>query len=216
MRAVFSAILLGVVSACAPQIPESGAGFDNSPDAQRARELELAAGSANVGRLVPGGVISGEVPDQPAVTPAVAPVAQPLPGAATSPASSASAVSGGGADIAALTAAALAAAPPGNGAAPDANAGAVPPRPAGTSSPNIVAYALETSNPRGNRIYSRTGVNLEARSVRNCAAYPSSDQAQIAFLTKGGPENDRLALDPDGDGYACGWDPAPFRKAVQN
>ena len=42
----------------------------------------------------------------------------------------------------------------------------------------------------------------------------SPDQAQIDFLSKGGPERDRLSLDPDGDGYACGWDPRPFRKAV--
>jgi hypothetical protein len=40
--------------------------------------------------------------------------------------------------------------------------------------------------------------------------------AQIAFLERGGPKRDTLGLDPDGDGFACYWDPAPFRKAVNN
>ena len=29
-------------------------------------------------------------------------------------------------------------------------------------------------------------------------------------------ERDRMGLDPDGDGFACAWDPAPFRLARQN
>lgn len=92
---------------------------------------------------------------------------------------------------------------------------AVPQR-AGTAQPNIVSYALNTNNPRGTKLYSRAGFNLEAKSKRNCAAYASADQAQIEFLSQGGPERDRKSLDPDGDGYACNWDPAPFRRAVQN
>jgi hypothetical protein len=82
----------------------------------------------------------------------------------------------------------------------------------GSTGPNIVAYALNTSNQPGNRIYSRAGINLVARAERNCRSYASPDQAQIAFLAAGGPEKDRKGLDPDGDGFACGWDPTPFRK----
>ncbi|GAB5437766.1 hypothetical protein [Falsiruegeria mediterranea] len=82
--------------------------------------------------------------------------------------------------------------------------------------PNIVSYALRTTNPKGVQIYSRAGFNLQAKSQRNCAGFASSDQAQIEFLANGGPERDRKSLDPDGDGYACAWDPAPFRRAVQN
>lgn len=89
---------------------------------------------------------------------------------------------------------------------------AVPAR-SGASGPNIVEYALSTSHPRGRSIYNRIGFNLQARHRRNCAKYPSPDLAQEEFLAKGGPERDRLALDPDGDGYACSWDPAPFRAA---
>ena len=87
---------------------------------------------------------------------------------------------------------------------------------ASTGTPNIVQYALETTNPRGTRVYNRTGINLAGRSQRNCARFASPDQAQIEFLSNGGPQRDRRALDPDGDGFACSWDPAPFRAAVQN
>jgi hypothetical protein len=92
---------------------------------------------------------------------------------------------------------------------------ALPSRSSG-GQPNIVRYALETSNPRGQRIYRRAGLNLATRSQRNCAGYASADQAQLAFLSKGGPQRDRLNLDPDGDGYACAWDPTPFRNAARN
>ena len=82
--------------------------------------------------------------------------------------------------------------------------------------PNIVQYALSTTNPVGTQLYSRAGFNLQAKAQRNCAQYASPDQAQIAFLSNGGPQRDRKGLDPDGDGYACGWDPSPFRNAVSN
>lgn len=86
----------------------------------------------------------------------------------------------------------------------------------GSGGPNIVNYALQTKHARGTRLYSRSGLNLASRAQRACAGFPSADQAQIAFLAKGGPERDRLGVDPDGDGYACSWNPAPFRAAVKN
>ncbi len=82
----------------------------------------------------------------------------------------------------------------------------------GSQQPNIVAYALSTSHPRGTRVHRRTGFNAAAKFQRNCAVYASNDEAQIDFLVNGGPARDRMGLDPDGDGYACGWDPAPFRR----
>lgn len=88
---------------------------------------------------------------------------------------------------------------------------AVPERP-GNSAPNIVAYALRTQNSVGQSIYRRSRPS-EERAARACAAYPSPDRAQEAFLAAGGPERDRNGLDPDGDGFACTWDPAPFRTA---
>lgn len=90
------------------------------------------------------------------------------------------------------------------------------PNRAGSGQVNIVQYALQTSHPRGQRIYRRIGLNTQAKFQRNCAVYASPDLAQIDFLEMGGPKRDRKGLDPDGDGYACTWDPAPFRRAASN
>lgn len=79
--------------------------------------------------------------------------------------------------------------------------------------PNIVEYALANTHPRGTQIYRRSGFNRANKFQRACAKYPRPGQAQLAFLENGGPERDRLGMDPDGDGYACEWDPAPFRQA---
>ena len=87
---------------------------------------------------------------------------------------------------------------------------------AGGSEPSIVEFALATTNLVGQAIYSRSIIGAQRRFNRNCAKYPSSDMAQADFLKLGGPKRDRKGLDPDGDGFACYWDPAPFRQAVQN
>lgn len=79
--------------------------------------------------------------------------------------------------------------------------------------PNIVAFALATNNPVGTQLYSRSGLNTQSRYDRACMRFASPDLAQEEFLASGGPERDRLGVDPDGDGYACWWDPTPFRAA---
>lgn len=91
----------------------------------------------------------------------------------------------------------------------------LPDRPAATG-PNIVEYALNAPNVKGQPWYSRSLLSGERRFQRNCAAYATADDAQRDFLARGGPERDRLGIDPDGDGFACGWDPAPFQRAVRN
>ena len=83
------------------------------------------------------------------------------------------------------------------------------------SGPNVVAYALQTSHPRGTKRYRRTGFNKQAKFDRACAEFATGDEAQLEFLTRGGPEKDRKGMDPDGDGYACRWDPTPYRRAAQ-
>lgn len=270
MRALHLTLILGVLGACSPAVPDSGAGigFDNSIDAQRAREAALASGGTITGDpLIPPTAVSSETLE-PATAMAATGSTQPLSATAQpNPASPAQLQSASGTesadDIARETAAALALATANSGVEPVhaspsnpapqslANPGisdendfaavsgretiesdaerlaknrqqyqqvaptAVPPR-AGDGSPNIVGYALGTSNPVGARVYSRTGFNLEAKAVRNCGKYSSADQAQTAFLAGGGPQRDKLGLDPDGDGFACSWDPAPFRQAAKN
>lgn len=80
--------------------------------------------------------------------------------------------------------------------------------------PNIVEYALAAPNARGQEWYARFAFAGQGRADRNCAAYRSADDAQRDFLANGGPDRDRRGLDPDGDGFACAWDPAPYRAAV--
>jgi len=92
---------------------------------------------------------------------------------------------------------------------------AVPER-TGSTGPNIVEYALSAPNVKGQEWYSRLRIASQARFERNCATYRSPDEAQRDFLARGGPERDPTGIDPDGDGFACGWDPAPFRLAVGN
>ncbi|MDQ2064867.1 hypothetical protein Q9295_00640 [Xinfangfangia sp. CPCC 101601] len=89
----------------------------------------------------------------------------------------------------------------------------LPVRP-GEQGPNIVDYALRTTNNPGTQLYTRGGFGLRDPLVA-CSKYASPDLAQQAFLAKGGPDKDRMGLDPDGDGFACGWDPRPFRTALQ-
>lgn len=92
---------------------------------------------------------------------------------------------------------------------------AVPTREGG-GGPNIVAYAINAPNAKGQEWYSRLRMSGQRRFQRNCAKYRSPDDAQRAFLTRGGPERDPTGIDPDGDGFACGWDPAPFRLAASS
>nr|WP_299562048.1 hypothetical protein [uncultured Sulfitobacter sp.] len=79
------------------------------------------------------------------------------------------------------------------------------------SGPNIVAYALSTNHPVGTTLYKRFSLNAAGKYNRNCGQYRHQDQAQIAFLSAGGPEKDPKGMDPDGDGYACTWDPSVYR-----
>ena len=88
---------------------------------------------------------------------------------------------------------------------------ALPTRPSDTG-PNIVEFALSTNHAPGSSVYRRSG---GGNSDRACGKFASADQAQQAFLERGGPDRDRLGVDPDGDGFACGWDPRPFRTALQ-
>jgi hypothetical protein len=86
---------------------------------------------------------------------------------------------------------------------------AVPER-TGAAGPNIVQYALSTTHNPGTQVYRRSSLRF-TDPMAVCARYGSSDLAQQAFLEAGGPERDRKGLDPDGDGFACSWDPRPFR-----
>ncbi len=75
---------------------------------------------------------------------------------------------------------------------------------------NIAAYALKQKNAVGQKIYQRSSIRLS-----NCSRYRNDpDAAQRAFLRAGGPERDPRRLDPDGDGFACSWNPDFYRKML--
>lgn len=76
--------------------------------------------------------------------------------------------------------------------------------------PNIVQYALQTTHNPGTQMHTRSALRFTDPQAA-CARYTSPDLAQQAFLEAGGPQRDRRGLDPDGDGFACAWDPRPFR-----
>ncbi len=77
----------------------------------------------------------------------------------------------------------------------------------------LVEFALSSTNKVGESIYNRIALFPHARHVRNCQRFLSPDKAQTDFLKRGGPQRDPRGLDPDGDGFACGWNPQPFRNA---
>lgn len=79
--------------------------------------------------------------------------------------------------------------------------------------PSIVEYALATQHPRGVKLFQRSPLRFKKIEVA-CAPYANDDLAQEAFLAAGGPNRDRMGMDPDGDGYACGWDPAAYRAVL--
>jgi len=84
--------------------------------------------------------------------------------------------------------------------------GALPPRVEGV---NIALYAQQTSNAVGEKRYARA---IGAGLTSACGRFRTDDDAQRAFLAEGGPARDPRNLDPDGDGFACKWDPTPYRQ----
>ena len=79
------------------------------------------------------------------------------------------------------------------------------------STPVLVRYAFAAQHAPGTAVWARQTVD-PARAARECQTHPDAARAQIAFLALGGPERDPRSMDPDGDGFVCGWNPAPYRQ----
>lgn len=75
----------------------------------------------------------------------------------------------------------------------------------------LARYAATLAHDPGQARFARPEIGPDP--ARACAAYPTPEAAQIAFIARGGPQADPLGLDPDGDGFVCGWDPRPLREA---
>ena len=229
-------VLLGLVAmalaGCETPVPNSaaGVGFGDYQTYLRQREAQLR-GQPVAPAPTPAPVASTALTPPPGggygtagygATPVTAPAGQVAvaPEATATPQTTAAPGSIGAEALAALRATAPAAAP----AAPAATTASVgapldamaaaPALPASSAGPNLAAYALSATNAPGQAIYKRGGLKL-ASSERACARFVSPDLAQMDFLRRGGPERDPGNLDPDGDGFACGWDPRPFQTARQ-
>ncbi len=216
-------LALAALAACSPEIPDSGAREAKTRPAPAARTPMSAADTAAavLGVAPPGasrqaGVATPTAPiTQPAAT--GAPLSAMTGNAATSGTVPAPAPLSDEQDFAAVTARETIASDAARLARNRAQYVTIgptdlPPRPDG-SGPSIVAFALETTNAPGETLYRRSGIAAQTRFERSCAKYASPDQAQQAFLDAGGPKRDRAGMDPDGDGFACFWDPRPFRAA---
>lgn len=74
---------------------------------------------------------------------------------------------------------------------------------------NIAAFARETTNLVGERQHRRPVIRTRSSE---CRKFSAADDAQRYFLANGGPQEDPLNLDGDGDGFACSWDPTIYRQ----
>lgn len=231
------------LAACAPAVPESGAGvgFADYPSYLRQREAELAGTSvaplsgASSGRIAPVAPVFSTQTLGAAIDAADPAVGQQVSGtemAANRPRGDAPA------DIATQSGELLAGH---SGISDEQSFEAVAaretiqsdaerlarnraqyqviqpealPQRSGSAGPNIVQFALSTSHAPGVPMYKRSALRI-TNPVTACAKFASPDLAQEAFLASGGPERDRKGIDPDGDGYACAWDPVPFRAALR-
>ena len=77
---------------------------------------------------------------------------------------------------------------------------------------NVVRFARSTTHPVGQKVYKRDVFRSRSQSQSACRGFRSDDDAQRQFLANGGPQDDRYNLDPDGDGFACAFDPEVYRK----
>ena len=80
----------------------------------------------------------------------------------------------------------------------------------GASTVNLAVFARSVSNKLGEKIYYRNFISSNDGS--GCKKFSNKNAAQIFFLENGGPKNDFYNIDEDGDGFACKWDPAIYRK----
>ncbi len=77
---------------------------------------------------------------------------------------------------------------------------------------NVVRFARTTTHAVGDKIYKRDVFRSRSQSASVCRRFDAAEDAQRQFLANGGPQEDRYNLDPDGDGFACEFDPTLYRR----
>ena len=76
---------------------------------------------------------------------------------------------------------------------------------------NVAKFARDTKNKKGEKVYTRSSLSIY-NNWNECSKFRNQDDAQRKFIKDGGPYNDKFNLDPDGDGFACKWDPEIYRE----
>ena len=234
MKPIFSMIVFAGLIACSPPVPDSGAGvgfkdYDTYLAEQRARDQALRTGQTVTVRppetpvnpaTDPVVVVVQQTPEQQTASAAVAAV---RPQAAAQPVQTAAAPSTDNPnlsdeqDFQAVSGRQSIQSDAQRRQAQSAQyqviaPTALPSRPrGGTQTP--IEFAVATRHPIGQKVYSRSPFGGTNKFSRACAQFTSGEAAQDAFLKAGGPKRDKLGVDPDGDGYACRWDPSVYRVA---
>lgn len=223
LRALGCAAALLALAACgtgpAPNDVAEGVGFSDY-EAYQARRAELASPPAPGApvRTAQTALPPADVASEPFATERFDTVAAGQTWVPVAPATGGTPTRAAQTDVASLASAAIAEAERGTaepGLPPVAASGddfVAPPLPEGMAvlGANVVAFALSTGNAVGERVHARFPLRLGRPEVR-CRDFRTTDLAQDWFLTNDGPERDRAGLDPDGDGFACNWDPERYR-----
>ena len=76
---------------------------------------------------------------------------------------------------------------------------------------NVAQFARDTKNKIGEKVFNRSEFSIY-NNWNECSKFKTKDDAQRKFLKDGGPYKDKFNLDPDGDGFACEWDPDIYRE----
>lgn len=232
MRLASSAAVLALLAACAPPPhlqPQGGVGFGDYSAYGAAPQTAYGAPAA---ATPPGGIPSSEINSALFGTPTAPGTAAAAP--ATAPALTAPAGTAGAPAVAATGHASISDEQDFSAVSSretietdkariEANKAqyqviaptALPERTGDTQASELIDYALNAPNRLGQAMYERRSVSTEAHQAA-CLRYPTPEAAQQAFLKSGGPKRDPKKLDPDGDGFACSWDPTPFQAARGN
>lgn len=222
MRIILVSMAVASLAACAPTVPDSAAGvgfqdYDRYLAEKQVRDAQLSTGPAQPVTTAPAAPQTEAQATAAAAVAAIQPqggqtAVAPLPGTNNEAISDEQ-------DFGAVAARQSIESDAQRRAAQSAQyrvvqPTAVPERPSGTT-PTPIEFALEVTHPVGQKVYNRPLFSSNKASP-NCARYQSAEQAQDAFLKSGGPDRDKLKLDPDGDGYACAWNPAKYRQLVRS
>lgn len=82
------------------------------------------------------------------------------------------------------------------------------------SIPVLAQYAATVDHAPGTTVWPRRRSD-PVKALQICTSYATADAAQLGYLSRGGPVNDPQGMDPDGDGFVCGWDPATWRPRIR-